>query len=152
MHLSANAVARHLTLMKDSPLYELTYFFDEVLGHILWDSGIILLSLGLILLGLIPNEKNKQHPNRIFIVLGSILYGFTFFVNGVEGQTVVFTAPVAAAVPAGIVLFSKGRGASFRKQQVSLFFLFSYSVAVVLFILWGIWKQGFPQFSELGWI
>jgi hypothetical protein len=34
MNLSANAIARHLSEMKDSPLYSLDYFFDETLGHI----------------------------------------------------------------------------------------------------------------------
>lgn len=39
MHLSANAIARHLQDAQGQPVYQLTYFFDEHLGHLLWDGG-----------------------------------------------------------------------------------------------------------------
>jgi hypothetical protein len=28
----------------------------------------------------------------------------------------------------------------------------AYGCALVLLITWGVWRQGFPQFSQLGWI
>ena len=52
MHLSANAIARHLTQMPGTPLYAATYFFDETLGHILWDGGILVMTVGLLWLSL----------------------------------------------------------------------------------------------------
>ena len=148
MHLSANALDRYLDAMHGTPLYCLNYFFDEILGHILWDAGFILLSIGFILAaGKYPQKTIKF----ILIVFAAILYGFTYFVNAVEGQTVVFTFPLAILIPVAMCWFTRTRGVPLFKNAAYSFFLLSYIFAVVLFLFWYLWHKGFPEFSELGW-
>jgi len=152
MHLSANAIARHLTEMKDTPAFALTYLFDETLGHILWDSGIVILSVGLIIIGfhVVPNKASR--PKILRIAVASLFYGFTYFVNAVEGQTVIFMFPLAIVVPVGICWLARRRHIGLLRNPVLSFFLFNHLLASCLFLLWGIWHGGFPEFSKLGWV
>jgi hypothetical protein len=152
MHLSANAISRHLTQIKDSPLFALGYFFDETLGHILWDGGIILLSIGLIVIAFNNDPGGTSNPQLPLIIFASLLYGFTYFCNGVEGQTVIFTFPLALIIPSVIWWFGHRRRIQFLRNPVLSFYFFAYLLALCLFIFWGIWHKGFPEFSALGWI
>jgi uncharacterized membrane protein len=151
MHLSANAIARHFVspAAQATPLYGLVYFFDETLGHILWDSGVILLSISIILMG-----AHVTVPARfpLLIIIGSLIYGFTYFVNAIEGQTVVFTLPAAAILCGALIWFCSKKKYKIFHQPVVGLFLFAYLAALILFGIWGIWHRGFPEFSELGWI
>jgi hypothetical protein len=152
MHLSANAIARHLGPAKDPGAYPLTYFFDEVLGHILWDSGIALLSIGLVLLGWRSARRPVSGTGSSVTALGALFYGFTYFVNAVEGQTVVFTLPLAVGIPLATAVVASRRRVSLLRNPVLWFFTVAYAAAVCLFAYWLIRQGGFPQFSELGWI
>lgn len=152
MHLAANAIFRHISsyAAQNTPIYALTYFFDETLGHIFWDSGIIILSAGIILIG--TDVAANHHFKPGFVFPGSLLYGFTYFVNGVEGQTVVFTLPMALIIPAAIFLYGRTKQTKITKNPVLCFFACAYLVALILFIIWGILQEGFPEFSAVGWI
>jgi len=152
MHLSANAIARHLAPTKDSPLFALDYFFDEILGHILWDGGIILLSIGLIVMAFNSDEDKASNPKLLPTIFASLFYGFTYFVNGVEGQTVVFTFPLVVVIPLVILWLGHRKRIQLLKNPVLSFYFFTYILALCLFIFWGIWHKGFPEFSQLGWI
>lgn len=152
MHLSANALARHLTSESGSPLFILDYFFDEILGHIFWDSGILFLSLGLILIGYRMNQKQELAMNLTLIIIASLMYGFTYFVNAIEGQTVEFTLPLSLIIPLSIWWFAHRGEVALISNPVLAFFLLSYSIALCLFVSWYIWQGGFPEFSKLGWI
>ncbi len=152
MHLSANAISRHLTTIKDSPLFSLDYFFDEILGHILWDGGIILLSIGLLVIAFYYNEDKTSNPKLPPIIFASLFYGFTYFCNGVEGQTVVFTFPLSLIIPLVILWLVHHKRIQLLKNPVLTFYFFAYLLALCLFIFWGIWNKGFPEFSALGWI
>jgi hypothetical protein len=152
MHLSANAIARHLIGLKDSSLFALDYSFDEIMGHIFWDSGIIILSLGIILVGFHIDQKKLSNLKQALIILASLIYGFTYYVNAVEGQTVFFTLPLAVVIPLAIGWIAHRKRIRLSKNPVLALFLLSYIVAIGLFIVWGIWQKGFPEFSELGWI
>lgn len=152
MHLSANAIARHLTPTSDSPLFALDYFFDEILGHILWDGGIMILSLGVLVIAFNANKDRASNPRMVLTVSASLLYGFTYFCNGVEGQTVVFTLPLALIIPLVIFWLGRRRQIHLLKNPVLCFYFLAYILALCLFMFWGIWQKGFPEFSELGWI
>lgn len=152
MHLSANAIARHLTPSRDLSLFALDYSFDEVMGHIFWDSGILILSLGIILVGFHMGQKKLSSPKQAWIILASLIYGFTYFVNAVEGQTVFFTLPLAAVIPIMVWWTSRRKRIRISRNPILSLFLLCYTVALCLFLIWGIWQRGFPEFSELGWI
>lgn len=151
MHLSANAITRHLQDERSSS-YALAYLFDEVLGHIFWHSGIVLLSLGLIQMGFDSCQEADSRTKPVLISIAAAFYGFTYFADAVEGQTVIFAFPLAVLIP--ILTWGRARrvGLQFGRSPVLSFFLLGYAFATGLFLFWGIWRGGFPQFSELNWL
>lgn len=153
LHLSANSIARLLDGQKGSDLFKAVYVYDEVISHYMWDSGVFLISLGLILAATaLPREKSFSGASLVFLLLGAALYGFTFTVSGIEGQTVPLTFPAAAAgtLLCGF-LYLKNRQKN-RQNPLFLFFAVGYLVSALLFAYWGITRPGFPEFSALGWI
>lgn len=152
IHLSANASARLLVNGEAGVFYRTVYLFDEIISHHMWDGGVWLISLALMVGGVgLIGMKGKRN-DFLLLGMGAAMHGFTFAVNGIEGQTLPFTLPAAAltAVAAGIVFF-RGKGSpAFRR--VALFVGLAYVISLLLFIIWGLVQKGFPQFSELGWI
>ena len=150
MHLSANAITRHLVGQEGSPLFSLTYFFDEILGHLLWDCGFVMISISFLMMA---STDRTERPTLSWslIIVSSILYGFAYFCVAVEGQTVLVALPVSVLIPAVAWLLIRLRRIP-GKHPVIVFFVFSYIFSLSLFIYWFIRNNGFPQFSELGWI
>jgi hypothetical protein len=96
--------------------------------------------------------SSVSRVNLALLCLGAAFYGFTFTVNGIEGQTVPFTFPAAfISFAITLVLYFKGQKGVGR-NPVLLFFLSAYFLSSLLFAYWGISHSGFAQFSELGWI
>jgi hypothetical protein len=152
LHLAANSIARLLENSQGSELYKATYLFDEVISHFMWDCGVFLVSLGLIILAFKLSSKPLTAKSIIFLILGACLYGFTFTVNGIEGQTVVFSFP-ASGVGFLLALFLYFKQTRKKRQNsLLLFFISAYFLSLLLFAYWGISRPGFPEFSELGWI
>jgi hypothetical protein len=105
-----------------------------VVGHYLWFAGLYVLVAALVLaLRQVDVTGRWRWPL-------AALFGLTAATNGVEGGTAVFTLLVAAAFCAW------GR----RLRQPVL--LTAFGVTLVLLAGWGLYWQGFPQFSELGWL
>ncbi|OVE80411.1 hypothetical protein BVY01_00325 [bacterium I07] len=150
MHLSANAITRHLAGKEYTDIFKLTYFFDEILGHLLWDGGFILISIGFIC-SVYKEAPPIQQRNWKLLIPASLLYGFTMFCMAVEGQTVAMTLPVSIVFLLFLSpkVFMKARD---RVHSIIVFYLISYAVGLLLFIYWFVRNNGFPEFSELGWI
>ncbi len=153
IHLASNAIYRYLVGNPTSPLSSLTYFFDEIQSHFFWDSGLLLIAFGLILLDYCSDSRSEpiSAPSKRWIFCGALLYGFTHFCNGVEGQTAVLTFPAAVLIPVLLVLISWVMHLRLLLSPVILFYFTAFLTADILFIFWGILHKGFPQFSELGW-
>lgn len=152
LHLASNSIARLLQDMKHSELFRATYLFDEIISHLMLDGGALLISVGLILFSYKLTFKSLSRKNLVFICLGAALYGFTFTVNCIEGQTVVIYFPAAGiGFLVSLFLYLRNRKQSLH-NPVLLFFLGGYFLSILLFSYWGISNSGFPQFSELGWI
>ena len=73
----------------------------------------------------------------------ALLVGFTTFTNSVEGQT-PWLGIGASVVFAGWGLLTR--------DGMGRLLLTAYAFAGLLFLVFGIWQGGFPEFSELGWI
>ncbi len=152
LHLSANSIARLLHDMKESKLYKAAYLFDEIISHFMWDGGVFLISVALVMAAFKISFRSLTRKNIIFLSLGATFYGFAFTANGIEGQTVIFTFP-AAGVGFLLTLFIYFHRKKEGNQNPFLFFFMSgYFLSLILFAYWGISRSGFPQFSELGWI
>lgn len=148
MHLAANSIGHFLEYGDGSLLSQITYFYDEILSHFLWNFGIIALSAQLI-------YRNWQYPfsdgagRLIWVVLAGIIYGFTFFASGIEGGTILLSIPFA--ILAALFCLITGWG-NYKIGPVNTFFLTGYGLAALAFTIWGIYWGSYPQFSELGWI
>ena len=108
------------------------HLWDEVVGHYLWYGGLYLLVAALVLA--VPEPGGRARWPL------AALFGLTTATNGIEGGTPWFTLGVA-------VLFCAWGARSGRRVLLA-----AYLVAAVLLAGWGVYWQGFPQFSELGWI
>jgi len=146
MHLAANSIGHLLNGMEGTDIYKLGHFYDEVLSHYLWHFGVVGLSAILIF----RQWRKPLAEGRIstwLVILAGIIYGFTYFALIIEGATtplgVTFTvlAVLLMAIYARKVM---------TKQPVLFFFFIAYAFALLLFIGWGIYWQGLPEFSEVG--
>ena len=146
IQLTANSIGHLTTNMVGSEIYNLIYFYDEVLGHFLWHFGVIGLSTLLIY-----RQWKNPFPERRGLtwqnVLAGIIYGFTFFAMVVEGQTTPMGVPFAVLIVICCLILWRNK---INRQPLLSLFLVGYLVAVILFAIWGIWQKGLPEFTEVG--
>jgi len=146
MHLAANAIGHLTEEMAGSDLYTLTYFLDEILSHYLWHSGLVGLS-ALLIYRQWKYPFTGERSKLVAEISGGIIYGLTYFMMIVEGGTAPLGIPFAALV----VLFTLIWGRKgLRQQPILAFFFTGYLVATLLFLIWGIYWGGLPEFSEVG--
>lgn len=145
MHLSANATGHLLDDMKNTDVYQLNHFFDEVLGHYLWHIGV--LGLSAVLLRRQWRNPFTERSNLRLESIGGLIYGATYFLMTVEAGTVPIGLPFALIVS----LFGLTTGRKqLRQQPILMFFLVAHVFALICYIAWGVYWRGFPQFSEVG--
>lgn len=131
IHLAANSIGNAQGSAQP------VHLWDEVMGHYLWYGGLYLLiaSLACALLG---HELTSAWRWPL-----ALLFGLTLATNGIEGGTPYFTLAVALGLC----------GWAWRdRHHAGLVLLSASGVTAMALLGWGIYWQGFPQFSELGWI
>jgi hypothetical protein len=153
MHLAANAIDNLIeNLAGDqvidilgTDIYRLTYFIDEHLSHYLWHIGVVGLAALLM-------YRDWRRPAGIAtcwwaVILGGVIYGFTLFCIFLEGQTVALGLPFVLIVTLlGLAWWRKLLG----QKPLLAFFTVSCLAAAALFVGWGLYWGGFPQFTEVG--
>jgi len=148
MNLAANAVARQLQGHEGTGAWILDYFFDEDMGHLLAQGGLVLATYAWLLIA--DGAADRQADWRT--LAAASLLGFAYFADGVEGQTVFLLLPGALLGALWAAVGARRAGARPLRHGVRGFLLVAYLTALVLFAIWGIWHRGFPEFSALGWI
>lgn len=146
IHLATNSVGHLLKDLTKTPAYSLNYFYDELLGHYLWNSGVMGLST-LLIYRQWRNPTPSPSPLRLES-LAAFLYGFTFFCCLVEGHT----APLAIPYSIFVVAFAFRQRTEFRRLPVLAFFAMAHALALTLTLGWGLWWKGLPEFSQIGLI
>jgi hypothetical protein len=155
LHLSANSIdnlaeglarRRELNITGNS-LHRLIYFFDERLSHPVWHLGM----LGLAGLLIRSEAGNDSEATTVWwsAAVAGVVYGFTYFCIFLEGQTVFLGLPFAAIVSPLTLI--RGRRA-LGQRPLAAFFGIACLVALLLFIGWGLYWRGFPQFTDVGLI
>jgi hypothetical protein len=145
MHLSANSIKHLMDGVKGTDLYDLAYFYDEVLSHYLWHAGIAGLSA---LIVFVQWRHRPEEEGKLWAVIpGAVIYGFTYFALVIEGGTAWLGITFAVLAVIFGVIWGRKR---LVRQPVLAFFLAGYLVAILLFAGWGIYYQDLPQFSEVG--
>ena len=144
IHLAANSIDN---AQPTGTAAEVTYLWDEHVGHWVWYLGLILLLAGVAraVLGAVPTPLPRVHPIGLLL---AALVGLTLFNNWVEGQT-PWLGLAAAAAAVVLALGARGPGRTYL--------LVVAGTALILLVGWGLYWWAvdghvFPQFSELGWI
>ncbi|MGH3071593.1 MAG: hypothetical protein ACRDNB_04885 [Gaiellaceae bacterium] len=131
IHLAANSIAN-----VDSS--DVAHLWDEVVGHYVWYGGLAAVVAALALAA--GGRAATRSP--VAIVL-AILFGFTVFTNSVEGGTPL----LGLATGIGFLVWGLR-----QRDRLAGLLVPAYAVAVAGLLGWGAYWQGWPQFSELGWI
>lgn len=152
IHLSSNsidnlieALARNQVInIKTTDIYQLTYFFDERLSHYMMHIGM----LGLVALLIYHEWRNPADLATTWwaAILAGIIYGFSYFCLFIEGGTVALGLPFALIIVVFTTIWGRTKLA---QRPVLAFFLITCLVALLLFIGWGLYWGGFPQFSDV---
>ncbi len=82
-------------------------------------------------------------------ILAGVIYGLTYFLTFIEGNTVLLGLPFAAVVTA-FGLFSQRK--NLTQRPVLAFFFVAFLLAFLLFVGWGLYWGGFPAPSDVGLI
>ena len=139
VHLAANSIG-HL-VSASGPAYDLIYFYDERLGHILWHVGIMGLS-AVLALRQARHLFEGQQSTLIVEGLAGLVYGVAFAFASLEGQTALLGFPFAAGV---VAILAVGAGGRLRSGPLLAFFFAGYLAASLVFAGWGLYCGGFPE-------
>ncbi len=147
IHLAANSIGHLLTGGRAD---QLTSFYDEKLGHLMWHGAALALSAMLVFVGLRAWPASPRRGAQLLGVLAGIVYGFGFFLIAVEGTTSILAAAGAAVVTA--IAWHRGRRALLERPLAAVFGV-GYPVLLVLLAVWfAYWGGSLPEFSSLGLI
>ncbi len=146
MHLGANAIG-HLTKdLVGSNVDTLTNFLDEVLSHYLWHIGLVGLS-ALLIYRQWKNPFVDERSGLGFEIAAGIIHGFNYFITVVEAATTPLGVPFAVLVVIFTLIWGRQK---LRQQPLLAFFFVTYLVAALLFLSWGLYWGGLPEFSKVG--
>jgi len=146
MHLAANSIDHLLKGMEGSDIYNLTYFYDEVLSHYLWHFGIFGLS-ALVILRQWRNPFTEGQAISRLPILAGVIHGFTLFIIVIEARTAPLGVTFAILVTMLGLIWGRKR---FSQRPMLLFFFVTCIVATVFFAGWGVYWHGLPEFSKVG--
>jgi hypothetical protein len=146
MHLAANAIGHLIQELPGGDADTLTYFLDEVLSHYIWHIGLVGLS-ALLIYRQWRNPFAGERSGLGFETAGGILHGLTYFIIVVEAGTAPLGVPYALLVVIFTLIWGRTK---LRQQPILAFFFVTCLVATLLFLGWGLYWGGLPQFSEVG--
>ncbi|MFI0356323.1 hypothetical protein [Actinomadura sp. 9N407] len=131
IHLAANSVGNVAPS-------DLVHLWDEYVGHYLWYGGLALVFAALALT--LARSPAASGPWPIVLAL---LTGLTFTTNALEGQFALPAIALAAAFTAWGWI---------TRHHLGRLLAIAFAPALLALIVYGIWHQGFPEPTELGWI
>lgn len=132
MHLSANSIGHQLKALTTTPAYILTDFYDESLSHYLWHLGVF----GMAALLAVRSSRGEAGPStrlRWPLWAAAVVYGLTFAIIVLEGQTWPVGLPFAAV--AGLLPLL-ARRVDLRRRPILAFFTWGHLVALLLMVAW----------------
>lgn len=132
MHLAANSIGHLVSPAADDRLARLVYFYDETLSHYLWHFGAFGLT-GLIMVRAWRGEWSRSETHQVQGAAAAVIYGLTFCLITLEGQTWPLGLPFAAA--AGIVPWLVARRRRFEQPALG-FFAWAHLLALGVLLAW----------------
>ncbi len=144
-HLAGNAIGHLTAALPGTDAAELTHFIDEELSHYIW-------LLGIIGLAALVMYRQWRYPfagpveGLGLAVAAGVIHGANYFASIIEAGTNGLGIGFAVAVTVFAVLNRRG----LRARPILLFFAVAYGLSLILFLAWGLYWGGLPQFSEVG--
>ena len=152
IHFTADTIGNFMKPNPADPAWRLTYFLDEILGHILAYFAVFVMGI----LGVMLEMQHKSSPigKKGVIALGLIgmLTGMGWAVALIEGKAARTFLPLMIIFSGAVLLWASLRDESLKEKPWSLFFVIVNMVALILTLGWGMYWGKFVQFSELGLI
>lgn len=147
IHLAANSIGHQPATGTGR---ELTEFYDEKLGHLLWHGAALALAAFVVIRRLEhAAETAASHP-RLVGLASAAVFGFALFLVTVEGATAILVAGGGLVVVA--LAARRGPAVMFRDPIVTLFGA-GHALMLVLLGTWFVyWGGRLPEFSSLGLI
>lgn len=131
VHLAANALSHGR--------FGDAHVWDEVIGHHLLFAGVAVVFAAVF----VALADRTLHVGRVGYLLAAAV-GITLFNSYVEGATPV----LGLATCAGFLV----AGWQARRTPRGVLALVTFTTTLLLLLGWGAYWQGFPEFSDLGWI
>jgi hypothetical protein len=131
IHLSANSVGNVAPS-------DIAHLWDEYAGHYLWYGGLTLVFTALAL-----TFARRPAARGPWPVVLALLTGLTFTTNALEGKF---------AVPAIVLTAAFTAWGWTTRRHLGRLLVIAFAPALLMLIVFGIWQQGFPEPTELGWI
>ena len=146
MHLAGNSIGHLLEDQRGSPVFQLTYFYDDVLSHYMWHAGVLGMA-AIWVAGHWTNPMDLPARDRIIGAVAAFIHSFLLLTILIEGRT--WPMVVAFAVVLTAVLLTAGRGRALRRPVLA-FVPISFVVALLFTRGWGAYWGGVPEFSAVG--
>jgi hypothetical protein len=146
VHVAANSIHDMLDHTGLGDPWGLAYFWDEHLGHYMVDASRVAFAVLLTAWESKAKGAAWDGTGRVALVLGGLAYGFIYFATGVEGQTVPLALPFSLAY----AVWSLARRRPGGTGPVRVFYTIAALTSILLFLVWGVWHRGFPEFSRTG--
>ena len=152
IHFTADTIGNFMEPNPADPAWRLTYFLDEILGHILAYFAVFIMGI----LGVMLEMQHKSSPMSrkgvVTLIVIGILTGVGWSVALIEGEAAKTFLPLMIIFSGAILLWAGLRNWSLSEKPWSLFLLVVNIVALILTLGWGMYWGQFVQFSELGLI
>jgi len=132
MHLAANSIGHLLQDSMGADINDLVYFYDERISHIIWHLAIMGLS-ALLMVRQLKQPADETGFNSGLIVGGGFLYGLTFALASLEGQTAWIGLPFALLVTVFTLVWARE---TVRRGPVLTFFFSAYLLAAIFMVVW----------------
>jgi hypothetical protein len=146
VHVAANSIHDMLDHTGLGDPWGLAYFWDEHLGHYIVDASRVAFAVLLTAWESKAKGASWGGTGGAPLALGALAYGFIYFATGVEGQTVALALPFSLAY----AVWSLARRRSGTAGAVRAFYTIAAVTSILLFLVWGVWHRGFPEFSRTG--
>lgn len=130
IHLAANAVG-------NVARSDIAHFWDEYVGHYVAYSGLAVLFAALA--SALVHRQLASRPVQGVLAHGlAVFVGITHFTNSIQGE---FSLP-GMAISAAFAIWG------FRtRRHFGRLLLTAYGLSLALFVAYGFWHQGFPEFG-----
>ncbi|MFG2091506.1 hypothetical protein [Spirillospora sp. NPDC048824] len=132
IHLAANSVGN------DTPGIAVVHLWDEVVGHYLWYAGT-----AVVVAALARTLAARPAPPAHLALVPALAVALTWTTNSLEGGTAVMGLIVAAVFTAWGLR---------TRHHLGRVLIPAFAPALIALAAYGIWRRGFPQPTDLGWL